>query len=97
MTAVIPLIDFYPFLHGGPEEKLEVAKKIADACLDIGFFSVTNHGVDARIIDEAWRVTGEYFDLPDDEKRNYHLFHYFFNLFLFEFHFSSSDKASGRG
>lgn len=33
-------------------------------CRDIGFFVVTGHGVDPKVIDDAWRSTERFFDLP---------------------------------
>lgn len=46
----------------------EAAAAIDDACRTIGFFAIVNHGVSATVIDDAWRSTRAFFDLPLAEK-----------------------------
>ena len=41
---------------------------IAAACSSWGFFQITNHGIDAGLIDEVWRQTRAYFALPIETK-----------------------------
>ncbi len=36
-----------------------------------GFAMVRDHGIDPALIAEAWRLTAEFFALPEDEKRHY--------------------------
>ena len=36
-----------------------------------GFAMVRDHGIDPALITEAWRLTAEFFALPEDEKRRY--------------------------
>ena len=38
------------------------------ACREVGFLVVTGHGVDRGVIDGAWQVAREFFDLPLEEK-----------------------------
>lgn len=38
-----------------------------------GFAMVSDHGIPQDLIDRAWRVTAEFFALPEDEKRRYHV------------------------
>jgi isopenicillin N synthase-like dioxygenase len=38
-----------------------------------GFAIVADHGIDQRLIDRAWALTGELFRLPEEEKRGYHV------------------------
>ena len=67
-NVVIPIIDMGPFLNGSQEDKIRVANEIGRACEDIGFFVIQNYGVDPQIIDNAWKSSAEFFDLPHDEK-----------------------------
>lgn len=53
----IPTID----LGDDPDQ---VAAAIDAACVDVGFFSIVGHGVPSSVIDDAWRTTWEFFDLP---------------------------------
>ncbi|MCW3835180.1 isopenicillin N synthase family dioxygenase [Sphingomonas canadensis] len=38
-----------------------------------GFAMVSDHGVPQELIDRAWRITKEFFALPEDYKRQYHI------------------------
>jgi isopenicillin N synthase-like dioxygenase len=64
----IPVIDFLPFLHGGPAERLAVARKIGDAAKRIGFFYVTGHGVPAALIADVYAQAKRFFALPPEQK-----------------------------
>jgi len=46
----------------------DAAEAIDDACTRVGFLTVVGHGVDAALIDDAWRTAREFFDLPLVEK-----------------------------
>jgi isopenicillin N synthase-like dioxygenase len=69
MTTRIPVIDIAPALAGAPADRLGVARAIDRACVDIGFFTITGHGVPAAVIDPLRRLAHEFFALPMDEKR----------------------------
>jgi len=64
----IPVIDLAPFLHGGPEARLAVARKIGDAAREIGFFYVTNHGVAEALLDQVYAQAKRFFALPAAKK-----------------------------
>jgi len=60
---VVPVID----LHGiGTDRarRLAAAREIDEACRDIGFFTVVNHGVPATVDHACWRAARAFFDLP---------------------------------
>jgi isopenicillin N synthase-like dioxygenase len=40
------------------------AAAIGRACESVGFFQIVGHGVDQRVIDEAWVAARSFFDLP---------------------------------
>ena len=64
----IPSIDLASFLDGTAEEQRSVAKHVDEICKRIGFLIIENHGVDERIINDAWTAAGDFFDLPLAEK-----------------------------
>ena len=53
-VAKLPIIDFEPFLEGSASGKREVAQGLRNACVDVGFFYLANHGVPQPIIDRAF-------------------------------------------
>jgi isopenicillin N synthase-like dioxygenase len=73
VAVTVPIIDIGPLISADAkrEDVLSVAKQIGKACEEVGFFIIRGHGVDDHIINEAWRTTREFFDLPLDEKLMY--------------------------
>lgn len=59
-----PLIDLEGFFKGDKVETARAAELIRTACLDHGFFQVTNHGVDLDLIRAAQEDMEEFFKLP---------------------------------
>ena len=47
--STVPVIDLETFLKGSPESKSRVARKIGDACRDVGFFYITSHGIPQNV------------------------------------------------
>jgi isopenicillin N synthase-like dioxygenase len=46
-----------------------IAAEVGAACRDVGFFYVVNHGLEARLIAEAFARSHEFFALPQADKR----------------------------
>jgi isopenicillin N synthase-like dioxygenase len=65
----IPVIDIAPFRTG--TDKAGVARAVAQACAEIGFFCVAGHGIDAALTDRAFAVSRDFFDQPVDTKMRY--------------------------
>lgn len=57
--ASVPTVDL-----GSPG----AADRISEACRHVGFFQIVGHGVPDRIADDAWRLAGDFFDLPAAER-----------------------------
>ena len=57
----VPLIDLKGDRH-------VVARQIHEACRTVGFFMIQNHGLNGNVIDETWKVSQAFFDLPQEEK-----------------------------
>ena len=64
----IPVIDIRPHLQGGDDERQRVARQIAAACTDSGFFCITGHGVPADLVARTRQAAVDFFALPLDEK-----------------------------
>jgi isopenicillin N synthase-like dioxygenase len=64
----VPVIDLTPYLEGTPEGKRKVAEEVGRACRDIGFLTITGHGVSDVLVEGFYRAAREFFDLPVAEK-----------------------------
>jgi len=65
--GLVPIIDMTP--TGGANGRRALARVIAKACQQVGFFAITGHGVPAPVIDGVWTAARQFFDLPDAAKR----------------------------
>ncbi len=69
----LPVIDLKPFVDGGPlAERQRVARELRDACVNIGFFYLTGHGIAGAELDEAIRQGHRFFALPEEERMKVH-------------------------
>lgn len=66
--GAIPIIDIGPMLAGTPGAIDDVADGIRHACTEIGFFFITNHGMDEGLVERAFDASRAYFALPLEEK-----------------------------
>lgn len=72
----VPLIDLSAWINddsGSPTnnttpEQQKIVDAILEACHTVGFFTITNHGVDPKVIQDAWDASANFFELPVDEK-----------------------------
>ncbi len=46
----------------------ELVARVRQACEEIGFFTITNHGVPGEVIDDAWEAAIAFFDRPEAER-----------------------------
>ena len=65
----VPLINLGGFLSGDPEAAMEASRLVGEACEKHGFFLVVNHGVDSKLISDAYRCLNEFFELPLQTKQ----------------------------
>ena len=71
MADAIPIIDLRPHFAGTAADKRALATRVGKACEEIGFLVVCNHGLPSDLIDRAFTVAREFFDLPIEEKRKF--------------------------
>ncbi|KAF2358953.1 Non-hem dioxygenase N-terminal domain [Trinorchestia longiramus] len=71
-TLRIPIVDLKEGAQSGsdpaPDALLRVGRQLTEAFSDIGFAYVTNHGIPEEMITRTFRSTGEFFELPLEEK-----------------------------
>ena len=69
----IPVIDLSPMTNlSSPEDKAKLVADIRAACSRVGFFVIKNHGIEWKIVDDAFDGLKEFFDLPMEKKMEVH-------------------------
>lgn len=68
-NAAIPIVDLSGFEIGTAANKSCIAQAVDDACRYTGFLAINNHGVPQHVIDNAWQVIQDFFDLPAEQKQ----------------------------
>jgi len=69
----VPQIDFSGMLTAGEKAKDRVAAELRDACINVGFFYVSNHGVPLDLIDAMFDTGARLFALPLADKMRWHV------------------------
>lgn len=64
----VPIIDIAPFYSGTPAERAALARKVEQACRDIGFLVITGHGIDPELVARIDRTSYAFFAQPEPEK-----------------------------
>jgi isopenicillin N synthase-like dioxygenase len=65
----LPIIDFANWkADSTPEQRQGVAKELADACHNVGFVFIINHGISPELLEEAFGWSKRLFDLKTEEK-----------------------------
>ncbi|KAF4628613.1 hypothetical protein G7Y89_g9543 [Cudoniella acicularis] len=64
----IPIIDFLKWTSRSSDERAAVAKELADACHNVGFVFIVNHGVTPELLEGAFGWSKRLFDLKTEEK-----------------------------
>jgi isopenicillin N synthase-like dioxygenase len=62
------------------EDKARLVADIRAACSHVGFFVIKNHGIECRIVDDAFDGLKESFDLLMEKKKGGSLEHLGFSL-----------------
>ncbi len=69
----LPVIDLSPFVSGAAvAEREAVARELRRACVDIGFFYLTGHGIPEGELDEAVAWGHRFYALPLEERMKVH-------------------------
>ncbi len=67
----IPVVDLEDYLSDDPTRRQTFVDAVGSSLRDIGFFALINHRIDNDLKDNAYRVSQEFFDLPDSAKAAY--------------------------
>ena len=67
----IPVVSLKAYTHGSGTERAQFVDTVGGALTDLGFFSIEDHGVDMRLIDKAYSIAHEFFQLSDEQKLRY--------------------------
>jgi isopenicillin N synthase-like dioxygenase len=65
----VPCIDLSEFLADAPGAAAQLAAAVGQACEQIGFLTITGHGVPAGLIERTAAAARAFFDLSDAEKK----------------------------
>jgi isopenicillin N synthase-like dioxygenase len=68
-NATLPIVDFADWTPDSTnEQQYEIGKRLADACHNVGFVYIINHGVKPELLEEAFGWSKRLFDLKHEEK-----------------------------
>jgi len=67
-TSEIPVIDIAAFFNGAPATQKSIASRIDSACRDTGFFAITGHGADEKVMSATRAMAEAFFAMPAEEK-----------------------------
>lgn len=71
-TQTIPTLDLCDF-HADLTTRQQFIDALGQALENIGFFAIANHGVDLHLIQQAYQVAQQFFELPETTKRRYEI------------------------
>jgi isopenicillin N synthase-like dioxygenase len=67
----IPRLDLNDYLNGTAAQKKKFSNDIGNAFNDTGFVTITNHGLDANLINKLYNQVQNFFTLPEADKLRY--------------------------
>lgn len=67
----IPVLSLQDFGQGTPAEQRAFVDDVGQALAAIGFFALTDHGIDAGLVQSAYAAAAAVFTLPNAVKRQY--------------------------
>lgn len=72
VSDTVPVLDFSLMSSSQISDRLKFAKELRDACTQVGFFYLKNHGVPTAVIERAAQTMRDFFALPREEKMKIH-------------------------
>ena len=70
---IIPTINISPILKYGfnSSKSLKTINNVKEACIKIGFFQITDHGISKKEIDKICKVGNKFFNSSEKNKKNF--------------------------
>lgn len=72
VSDTVPVLDFSLMSSSRSEDRLAFGRALRQACTEVGFFYLKNHGVPDTVISRAVSSMREFFALPREEKMKIH-------------------------
>ena len=72
-TVNIPRLDLDTYVNGNAEQRKKFSDEIGKAFNEIGFVTITNHGLSKELIDNLYKQVKILFALPDAVKEKYEI------------------------
>lgn len=70
-SQTIPVLSLRDFTHGSAAERAAFVQGVGDALVDIGFFALTDHGVETALVQQAYAAAQAFFEQPLDVRLRY--------------------------
>ena len=67
--ANIPVVDFAQFLSNNAPQRQQAVEEIFQACRDVGFLYLSNHGIPTSAIEQIFEQSRTFFELPLNQKQ----------------------------
>lgn len=68
LPVEIPTIDIQAFFEGDNTARDAIARQVAEACHEIGFFSIVGHRVPRELLDAIFSQSQRFFELPAEDR-----------------------------
>src|ERR1700710_2181657 len=72
-TVTIPRLDLNYYVNGDEGQRKQFSDDIGKAFNETGFVTITNHGLDKKLIDKLYEDVKALFALPDEIKEKYEI------------------------
>ena len=66
VESVIPIVDFAKWNDN--QARQQISKELVDACRNVGFVYIINHGISSEVLEDAFGWTRKLFDLSHEQK-----------------------------
>lgn len=72
-NVTIPVLNLEDYTKGSSEQRSKFIENLGNSLCDVGFFALTNHGIDQDRINRAYKAIHDLFLLPTEVKEKYNL------------------------
>jgi len=72
-NRVIPVLDLSQFTKGDAAQRQAFVDELGKAFHEIGFVGVVNHGIDRKLVEDFYKGSRAFFDLPAEVKGKYEI------------------------